>query len=161
MRVLILPDGTVRLTRPKWMPKILAEKLAKGKELWIRTRLTDLAGMNRSLSGLGRGHYLANKEMARECIERKAGYWSRFYGWDYGRISIRNQKTRWGSCSRKGNLNFNYKLAFLPDKLGDYIVVHELCHLREMNHSQKFWTLVARAVPDYRNVRKKLKGYAI
>jgi predicted metal-dependent hydrolase len=79
------------------------------------------------------------------------------YGFKYNRVSIKNQKTRWGSCSKKGNLNFNYKIFLLSPDMRDYIIVHELCHLKELNHSRKFWTLVEEIVPDYRIARKALK----
>ncbi len=71
---------------------------------------------------------------------------------------IKNHKTRWGSCSELGNLNFNYKLIFLPDAIVDYIVVHEICHLIEFNHSQDFWRLVARTIPNFRELRHELRS---
>lgn len=78
-----------------------------------------------------------------------------------GRITIRNQKTRWGSCSNAGNVNFNYQLYYLPDELLDYVVVHELAHRRHMNHSKEFWSEVERYCPDYRVSRKQLKEYQL
>lgn len=78
-----------------------------------------------------------------------------------GRITIRNQKTRWGSCSSAGNVNFNYQLYYLPDELLDYVVVHELAHRRHMNHSKEFWSEVAQYCPDYRARRKQLKEYQL
>lgn len=78
-------------------------------------------------------------------------------GVDYGRITIRNQKTRWGSCSAKGNLNFNCLLMLAPDEVQNYVVVHELCHRKEMNHSSKFWAEVAAVMPDYKEHRTWLK----
>ena len=97
------------------------------------------------------------KEAALRLVERRIEYFNATYGFSYKNIAIKNQKTRWGSCSRKGNLNFNYKIVMLPDVLADYIIVHELCHLREFNHSQKFWDLVAAAVPQYRELRSQLR----
>ena len=78
-------------------------------------------------------------------------------GVDYGQITIRSQKTRWGSCSSKGNLNFNCLLLLAPPEVLDYVVVHELCHRKEMNHSPRFWAEVARVMPDYKVRRKWLK----
>ena len=78
---------------------------------------------------------------------------------EYGRITIRNQKTRWGSCSSKGNLNFNYRLFYLPEELLDYVVIHELAHRRYMNHSMQFWQEVAAYCPNYDRYRKKLGEY--
>ena len=68
----------------------------------------------------------------------------------YGRITVRDQKTRWGSCSQTGNLNFNFRLILAPSEVLDYVVVHELCHRRQMNHSTQFWQEVAQVLPDYR-----------
>jgi predicted metal-dependent hydrolase len=80
-------------------------------------------------------------------------------GVEYGRITIRMQKSRWGSCSGKGNLNFNCLLMRTPDEIIDYVVVHELCHLKEMNHSPRFWAEVEKIFPDYKERRKWLKDH--
>lgn len=78
-------------------------------------------------------------------------------GVSYGRISIREQKTRWGSCSSQGNLNFNWRLIFAPENVLDYVVVHELAHRKEMNHSKAFYAIVESVLPDYRVSRKWLR----
>lgn len=91
-------------------------------------------------------------------ITARVQYYSRLMGVSVGRITIRSQKTRWGSCSSKGNLNFNYQLYYLPDELLDYVVVHELAHRRHMNHSAQFWQEVERYFPDWRACRERLKG---
>lgn len=100
--------------------------------------------------------YLHYKEQARVLVHTKLAYWNAFYLFSYKRISIKNQKTRWGSCSSKGNLNFHYKIIMLPEHLVDYLIVHELCHLGQMNHSKAFWDLVARTIPDYQIRQKAL-----
>lgn len=88
---------------------------------------------------------------------QKVKYYAEILNVSYGRITIRSQKTRWGSCSAKGNLNFNCLLMLAPDKVQDYVVVHELCHRLEMNHSAAFWTQVERIMPDYKKYQDWLK----
>lgn len=96
-------------------------------------------------------------EKAKEKIPPKVAYYASLMGITYGRITIRNQKTRWGSCSEKGNLNFNCLLMLAPEEVLDYVVVHELCHRKEMNHSRKFWSEVEMILPDYKKQRNWLK----
>ncbi len=99
------------------------------------------------------------KRRIRKIFEEKVSRYSRLMGLSAGRIAIRNQRTRWGSCSSKGNLNFNYQLCYMPERLLDYVVIHELAHLRQMNHSREFWREVEKYCPDYRDLRKELKRY--
>ena len=110
----------------------------------------------------GRRKYLEHRETVRGLVWERLEFYRNFYktaGYDFkvGRVSIRNQRTRWGSCSKAGNLNFNYRIALLPEALSDYVIVHELCHIGEFNHSGKFWDLVAVALPDYAKIRAELK----
>ena len=106
---------------------------------------------------------LSNEELSKlgdkavEYIPKRVEYFAPKVGVQYGRITIRNQKSRWGSCSSKGNLNFNCMLMKTPEHIQDYVVVHELCHRREMNHSPRFWKLVGEVIPDYKQCRKWLK----
>lgn len=95
--------------------------------------------------------------LAKKIIPERVAYFAEKMGVDYGRITIREQKTRWGSCSSKGNLNFNWKLVLFEQTLLDYVVVHELAHRIEMNHSARFWTIVERILPDYRERRMQLR----
>ncbi|PID70224.1 hypothetical protein CSB37_02450 [bacterium DOLZORAL124_38_8] len=106
-------------------------------------------------------NYLQQKETARSIIVPRVEFWAQKMGVTYNRVAIRNQKTRWGSCSAKGNLNFNYRIAFLPTKMMDYVIVHELCHLKEMNHSSRFWALVAGVLPDYKRIHNEMKAMKI
>ena len=99
------------------------------------------------------------KEAARSYIPKRVAYYNPMTGGTYSRISIRDQKTRWGSCSSKGTLSFNWRLMLAPPAILDYVVVHELCHLNHMNHSKAFWQAVEAVYPDYRNARKWLKEH--
>ena len=99
-------------------------------------------------------------EMALRRIRERLEYYAPRVGRSPGRVTIREQKSRWGSCSGKGNLNFNWKLIMAPPEVLDYVVVHELCHLREFNHSPRFWALVAAQLPDYEVWKRWLKAHA-
>ena len=108
-----------------------------------------------------RADYVALKEGARILAENRISHYNKLYKFKINRLSIKNTKSRWGSCSKKGNLNFNYKIAKLPLEMADYVIVHELCHLQEFNHSPKFWKLVSLALPNYKDLRKKFKTISL
>ena len=99
--------------------------------------------------------------MAKKVIPEKVAYYARLMNVTYGRISIRKQKTRWGSCSNKGNLNFNCLLMMMPPEVLDYVIVHELSHRLEMNHSKRFWAQVEKVIPDYKTQKTWLKEHGI
>lgn len=96
------------------------------------------------------------KAMARRLLRARIGYWAALMGLSPGRLSVKNQHSLWGSCSRRGSLNFNWRIMLLPPELADYLLVHELAHLREPNHSFRFWALVAKYCPNYRQLRRHL-----
>lgn len=158
VRLSVYVSGRVVLTVPVRYSESSAKKFAASQSDWIQRKLEALAGRQRPVP-LGEGKsYAQSKKYAAALVKKKLLQWNAFYGFKYGRVSIRNQKSRWGSCSRKGNLNFNYKIVFLPEEIQDYLIVHELCHLKYLNHSEKFWQEVARAVPNYKSARKALRG---
>lgn len=97
------------------------------------------------------------RELARIFVENRLSYFNKFYKFEINRIAIKNTRRRWGSCSSKKNLNFNYKIIYLKPELADYLIVHELCHLGQMNHSKKFWVLVSKTIPNYAKINKELK----
>ncbi len=103
-------------------------------------------------------HYVAHKEEARELALARLAYFNQFYNLTWNRVAIRNQRRCWGSCSAKKNLNFNYKILFLPLHLADYIIVHELCHLTHLHHGKDFWDLVAEQLPNYKNLLVELRA---
>ena len=99
------------------------------------------------------------RNAAREVFTNRVEYYHRFTGGHYTSITIRDQKTRWGSCSSRGTLSFNYRLIYGPAGPLDYVVVHELCHLTHMNHSKDFWNMVERIMPDYRIYKQWLREH--
>ena len=101
---------------------------------------------------------LANRALGH--IPPRVKYWAERMGISYGRITIRNQKTRWGSCSSVGNLNFNCTLVLAPPEVMDYVIIHELCHRKQMNHSPKFWAEVERFCPNHKTHRRWLKDHS-
>jgi predicted metal-dependent hydrolase len=103
-------------------------------------------------------HYRKHKESARILVHARLSYFNTFYGLSWKKVFIKNSKSRWGSCSEVGNLNFNYKILFLPSEVQDYLIVHELCHLAEFNHGPNFWAQMGRTLPNYRELRKKLRA---
>lgn len=96
-------------------------------------------------------------ELAKTDIERKAKYYSKVMGVNYNLIKIKDQKTRWGSCSSKRNLNFNWRLIMFPEWVMIYVIIHELCHLIYLNHSKEYWKLVSNYMPNYKEAHKWLK----
>lgn len=111
----------------------------------------------KSVKPLPRGFYLKHKEQARALVKERLEFFNAHYQFSYGRVAIKDQRTRWGSCSSKGNLNFSYRLVFLPAECVDYVIVHELCHLKEFNHSPRFWALVAQTIPNYKKLRAQIQ----
>lgn len=114
--------------------------------LWRRTKRR----LVRKRASTVTKHYVTHKEAARVLILSRLEQYNTFYNLTWNRVAIRNQRRCWGSCSAKGNLNFNYKILFLPPHLQDYIIVHELCHLTHLNHGKEFWDLVAQQIPHYK-----------
>ncbi len=144
------------------MPLFVIEKFVAGKSAWISDKLRSFMPFRPIVRRKNsRAEYLKHKESARQLVERRLPELNQVYNFAYKKIAIRNQKSSWGSCSSQGNLNFNYKIALLPPHLADYLMVHELCHLGEFNHSQKFWNLVARTIPDYKKLRADMQKYGM
>ena len=133
--------------------------LLKWFPLFTRYRIVRVRRRRKSSRG-SRKHYLQHKETARTLVLQKLEQFNQHYALMWGKVAIRNQKTRWGSCSKNGNLNFHYRIAFLPEPLQDYIIVHELCHLKMFDHSQDFWALVAEKVSNHRACRQDLRKFS-
>jgi len=153
LKLSINADGTCTITKPFWVARKFAEVFVFEKFDWIIKKIQEVE----KTSLFSDKKYLDYKEDARAYVNDRIKFLNLKYGFEYNKIYIRNQKSRWGSCSLKGNLNFSYKLLFLPQELSDYIIVHELCHLKEMNHSKKFWNLVGESFSRYKELRKELR----
>lgn len=156
------PEGRLIVRAPLRMPAREIEAFVETHSDWIEKKLKKLEQR--------KSQRMPEDRLTREDIDRlaqealavlpqKAALFAPKVGVTYKRITIRNQKTRWGSCSAKGNLNFNCLLMLTPEAVQDYVVVHELCHLKEMNHSPRFWAEVERVLPDYKTQRKWLKDH--
>lgn len=113
--------------------------------------------VKRRASAASKKAYDLHSENARTQILARLEYFNQHYKNSWKKVTIRNQKTRWGSCSKAGTLSFNFRLGLLDPTLLDYVVVHELCHLKQFNHSTAFWALVAETVPDWKRRRAALK----
>jgi predicted metal-dependent hydrolase len=158
MRLTIYCDGNFVITAPQNMSENIIEQFIVGKSRWIIEKLEYFKSISGQVLVMGsKKDYLKYKDQTLALTQERIKYFNTTRGFEFNKISIKNQKTRWGSCSKKGNLNFNYKIALLPERLTDYIIVHELCHLKEFNHSQKFWLLVANIIPNYLERRKELR----
>lgn len=165
LRLTVNCDASVVITIPTYffgMGRV--EKFLQAKADWVLSKI-DYFNKHKDRikeSGIplcrgGRREYKQYREKARSYILQKIAQINHDKEFSFNRIAIKNNKTRWGSCSRKGNLNFNYRLIFLPVRQAEYIIVHELCHLKEMNHASQFWSLVEKYVSDYKIHRRALR----
>lgn len=155
-------DGTLVLRLPVRTPDKLALEFLSSKESWVRSHLKQMEAQVKALDEAGfqpltSEELSALTERARVHLTARTEYFAPIVGVTYGRIAIRHQKTRWGSCSAKGNLNYNCLLMLCPPEVQDYVVVHELCHRKQMNHSPAFWAEVEAVLPDYRQREQWLK----
>ena len=156
----ITREAKVLVRAPEGVSAARIRRFVEKKEEWIGRSLWK---MHLRIRALGEMEPMTPErlkeltEAAKETLPGKVAFYADLAGVTYGQITIRNQKTRWGSCSAKGNLNFNCQLMRLPEEIVDYVVVHELCHRKEMNHSERFWAEVEKILPDYQARRLWLK----
>lgn len=147
----IKPDGQVIVRCPKRMSVQGVSAFVESKAAWIQKHLAMLPLQD--TSGFTPREIEALRERTRALVTRRVEYYAPIVGVTWQRIAVRIQRSRWGSCSSKGNLNFNCLLALVPPEVLDYVVVHELCHRKEMNHSARFWSEVERILPDYKSCK--------
>ena len=155
----IKSDGRVVVRAPLRMSGAAIRRLVEEKSDWIEKHLARIRRQNESAEPAFTPEQLRQlAEAARQDLPRRAARFAPLVGVSWGRITIRAQKSRWGSCSTRGNLNFNCLLMLCPEEVRDYVVVHELCHRKEMNHSRRFWQELARVLPEYEKQRQWLKS---
>ena len=159
LRIVVNCDAVVSVVSPKGFSLNMIDKVILEKADWIKARILHFKKIEKLKKPIEieQGSFYACNARAKKFVKERVEYFNQFYKFEYNKISIKRQSTRWGSCSSKKNLNFNYKILFLPKELVDYIVVHELCHLKEMNHARSFWNLVGQVIPDYKKRVRDLK----
>lgn len=162
IRFTVYGGGELVVTVPRKFRESDMERFMHQKADWILEKTQKFKKFKKNAPyGNERHNFLIHRRAALALVRRKLAHYNSIYSFDFNKIAIKSQRTCWGSCSKRRNLNFNYKLAFLPEYMVDYVVVHELCHLGEFNHSKNFWDLVARAIPDYLRIRKELKQHSL
>ena len=159
IRISVKPGGHVIVSAGKHVPVLLINGFIKHHRDWIEKTVEKMKHARVSiLKRHDPVEYKREKKRALNLVEERLAHFNKEYGFSWKRISIRNQKSQWGSCSKSGTLSFNYKLALIPPELADYVIVHELCHVAQMNHGPNFWALVNKTVPDFRERRRALKA---
>jgi predicted metal-dependent hydrolase len=156
MLLSISSRGELVMTVPKLAPSMFITSFLRQSSAWIEKHLHHI-GTHRSAREERQREYAARRSEAKSIIERRVSELSLRHGFRYRKISVRNQQTRFGSCSRIGNLSFQYRIAFFPPEERDYIIIHELCHLRHFDHSPAFWAEVGAFVPDHERIRRRLR----
>lgn len=153
-------DGAVVARAPMRMSEASIRAFIREKKPWITLHQEKQRMRNekdRLFLGATETQLQVYRKQARDRFAERTALFAGIIGVSYGKITIRDQKTRWGSCSRAGNLNYNFRLILAPPEVLDYVVVHELCHRKQMNHSALFWQEVEKILPDYRERRRWLQ----
>ncbi|SVB14728.1 uncharacterized protein METZ01_LOCUS167582, partial [marine metagenome] len=145
----------VRVTVPRRQTLKSAQQFVNQKIDWIKKHSENIKILNKKSKKLP----IIEKKHARKILEKRLAELAQLHNFQYNRVSIRNQRTRWGSCSSKDNISLNMKLLHLPNQLIDYILLHELVHTRVKNHSKDFWNELETVVPNARIMDNKLKEY--
>jgi predicted metal-dependent hydrolase len=165
----VTDDGIVRVTVPRWGSKREGQAFAERERAWIdkqrrrieeqrlrRAMQPDAAGAQ--IDGWNALELRALRDRAKRELPPRLLELAAAYGLAVSRVSIRNQRSRWGSCSRNGHICLNWRLVTMPEGVRDYVLIHELMHLKRMDHSPKFWKLVAAACPGYKEARAWLRS---
>lgn len=157
----VKPDGSVEVRGPFRLSKAKADAFVEAKADWIYKTQQRLVEQNQKKQpiNLSREEVEQYKKEAASLFQARCNYFADKMGVQYQQIKINQAKTRWGSCNSKGNLHFTFRLVFAPAELVDYVIVHELAHLKEFNHSPRFWAVVEKVLPDYKERRSFLRAF--
>ena len=162
LSITVRHDESIRVAMPKGVTQVVAEKFLRSKIPWIKKSLTRIQRLQKQthkhpqydIRNIDRGK-------AKVYLTSRISHLANKYGFEFNRLFIRNQKTRWGSCSSRDNISLNMKLVFLPVELQDYVILHELVHTRHKNHGKKFWNAMDKLVGDAKGLRKKMRQHRL
>jgi len=155
--VSVRADGSVRVTIPRGGSRREALAFAERQRAWIERQRRRLENQREAIPRLPPGMLHEQRDRARVLLPRRLHELADFHGFTVSGVTVRNQQTRWGSCSPRGRICLNWRLVLVPDAVRDYVLLHELAHLKRMDHSRKFWKLVAQLCPDYERARRWLR----
>jgi len=164
IRITINADAKVIVTAPRHVSEKRVHDFFASQVAWVeRTLATHIEKKQKLVMppGITQDSLEACRGRALRFIRDRLRHYNEHYQFSYNRVSIKKMSSRWGSCSSEGNMSFHYRLLFLPIELADYVIVHELCHLHELNHSHRFWKLVAETVPDYRKRKHQIDSFLV
>ena len=149
--------GVLTVRAPRRTPKDVIEKFILKSQNWIEKHIEKEKANIDKFAFLSEDDIKRLKKEAKKYLTDKTKYYAGIMGLKYGRITITSAKTRFGSCSSKGNISYSYRLMTYPEAAREYVVVHELAHLVEMNHSKRFYKVVEKYMPDYKIRKRMLK----
>lgn len=161
VRLSVYPGGRVEVVLPRRVSFAAAEKMVAENRAWVERKVAALKDAIAPPAPRPRPpeETEALKARAAELVRGEIEKWNRAYRFPVGKVVIKDQRSKWGSCSSAGTIAFNYRIVFLPPRLASYLVIHELCHLAEQNHGPQFWKLVEAAEPDWKILRRELRAW--
>ncbi len=161
LNITVRSNIDVRVAVPYGIPLDRAVRFASTQKLWVQKQMTTMQSRMRKLAKRLKNPMEIDTQVVKKILKERTAHLAAKYNYNYNSITIRNQKTKWGSCSAKNNISLNMKLIRLPDELMDYIIIHELVHTRIKNHGPEFWQELEKAVPNAHKIRNQIKEYPL
>jgi len=159
MNISVRPFKGIRVAVPQGVSFKIAEQFARSKTEWLKGNITRMKKHEETCRAAASKEVTIDRKEAKKTLVKRLDEIAKRHGYGYNRVSIRNQKTRWGSCSSRNNISLNMKLTLLPDELRDFILLHELVHTRVKNHGNGFWEEILKAEPRAEQLDRQLKQY--